>query len=318
MSLRYQEIMNINDLDTQMRMQAFDQVKRLNDHYGYLTKSELDLGFTFNGKRYPIYNQPRGIFKPKEMKYLLSIKTVFPRPGRRIQYDDQRQALQRFFESEDFVEYAFMGDDPDIKDNLWLKSAYENRIPVIYLLGVSPGRYQAIVPTYIDGWDRDALKVKIVFGEPGREQLPPIQDSISRRYVLRSVKQRIHQARFRYEVITAYSNRCAISGLRETRLLDAAHIIADGNEQLGQPIVQNGLPLSKIHHAAFDAHLIGIDPDYKVRVSEQLLVQKDGPMLEALKKLEGEKLLLPRRKSDYPDRDRVAERFERFCETSSG
>ena len=32
--------------------------------------------------------------------------------------------------------------------------------------------------------------------------------------------------------------------------------------QLGQPVVSNGLPLTKIHHAAFDAHLIGIDPDY--------------------------------------------------------
>jgi predicted restriction endonuclease len=28
-----------------------------------------------------------------------------------------------------------------------------------------------------------------------------------------------------------------------------------------QPVVPNDLPLSKIHHAAFDAHLIGIDPD---------------------------------------------------------
>lgn len=35
----------------------------------------------------------------------------------------------------------------------------------------------------------------------------------------------------------------------------------------GQPIVRNGIPLSKIHHAAFDAHLIGIDPDYRLHVS---------------------------------------------------
>jgi hypothetical protein len=32
-------------------------------------------------------------------------------------------------------------------------------------------------------------------------------------------------------------------------LLDAAHIV-DADEQLGQPIVSNGLPLTKIHHAA--------------------------------------------------------------------
>ena len=32
----------------------------------------------------------------------------------------------------------------------------------------------------------------------------------------------------------------------------------------GQPVVPNGLPLSKIHHAAFDANLIGVDPDARV------------------------------------------------------
>jgi putative restriction endonuclease len=35
-------------------------------------------------------------------------------------------------------------------------------------------------------------------------------------------------------------------------LLDAAHIVADKDEQLGQPVVPNGIPLSKIHHAAFN------------------------------------------------------------------
>jgi len=36
----------------------------------------------------------------------------------------------------------------------------------------------------------------------------------------------------------------------EPRLLDAAHIVMDADEQLGQPIVSNGLPLAKIHHVA--------------------------------------------------------------------
>lgn len=70
--------------------------------------------------------------------------------------------------------------------------------------------------------------------------------------------------------------------------------------------------LSKIHHAAFDAHLIGIDPDYRLHVSERLLMQRDGPMLEALKRLDGEAIHLPKRDKDRPDRDRLALRFERF------
>jgi hypothetical protein len=36
--------------------------------------------------------------------------------------------------------------------------------------------------------------------------------------------------------------------LPERRLLDAANIV-DADEQLGQPIVSNGLLLTKIHHA---------------------------------------------------------------------
>jgi HNH endonuclease len=39
----------------------------------------------------------------------------------------------------------------------------------------------------------------------------------------------------------------------EPRLADAAHIVMDMDEQLGQPVVSNGVPLTKIHHAAFDA-----------------------------------------------------------------
>jgi putative restriction endonuclease len=45
----------------------------------------------------------------------------------------------------------------------------------------------------------------------------------------------------------------------------------DADEQLGQPIVSNGLPLTKIHPAAVDAHLIGVDPDFRVHVSDRLL-----------------------------------------------
>jgi len=44
-------------------------------------------------------------------------------------------------------------------------------------------------------------------------------------------------------------------------------LLPDKDDQLGQPLVTNGIPLSKIHHAAFDAHLIGIDPDFRMHVS---------------------------------------------------
>lgn len=80
--------------------------------------------------------------------------------------------------------------------------------------------------------------------------------------------------------------------------------------------MSNGIPLSKIHHAAFDAHLIGIDPNFKVYVAERLLSQNDGPMLEALKRLHGTDLHLPGRTRDHPDRDRLAQRFEVFSKAA--
>ncbi len=205
-----------------------------------------------------------------------------------------------------------MGQNPDAADNRWLREAFENHIPIIYFLGIAPGRYQAMLPAFISGWDAKALKARVAFGVPDQDALVPPENAIERRYALRSVKQRLHQASFREAVITAYNGRCALSGLPEALLLDAAHIISDKEEKFGQLVVPNGIPLSKIHHAAFDAHLIGIDPDYRLHVSERLLVQKDGPMLEALKRLNGEAIHLPARMRDRPDRDRLEQRYERY------
>lgn len=304
--------MNENDRDTQMRMAAFEQVRRLNAVHDHLTGKELQSGFLFEGERIPLVNPQRGIFKPRQMRFLLSIKTVFPRPGSKIWYDDQREVHRQIFAGDETVDYAFMGQDPQAADNRWLREAYEYRIPVIYFLGIAPGRYQALLPVFISGWDAKTLKARIAFGMPDQEVLVPPEDAPERRYALRHVKQRLHQASFREAIISAYNGRCALSGLSEPLLLDAAHIIADQDEQFGHPIIPNGIPLSKIHHAAFDAHLIGIDPDYRLHVSDRLLDQSDGPMLEALQRLNGGALHLPSRDKDRPDRDRLALRFEHF------
>jgi putative restriction endonuclease len=274
-----------DDVDTHMRMAAFEHVRRLGEIHDHLTGTELKPGFIFRGDRIPLVNPQRGIFKPQQMRFLLSIKTVFPKPGGKVWYDDQREVHRQIFEGDETIDYAFMGQDPDAADNRWLREAFENAVPIIYLLGIAPGRYQAMLPAFISVWDASALKARVAFGISDQDALAPPQNAVERRYSLRAVKQRLHQASFREAVITAYNGRCALSGLPEPLLLDAAHIVADKDERLGQPVVPNGIPLSKIHHAAFDAHLIGIDPDYRLHVSDRLLTQKDGLMLEALKRL---------------------------------
>jgi putative restriction endonuclease len=300
------------DRDQLLRSAAFNAVRALTAVRGELSATDLKAGFEYEGGRIPLVNPQRGIFKPQQMRHLLSIRTVYPRPGRRVWYDDQWEVHRQIDQRDESVDYAFMGDNPDAADNRWLREAMEERVPVIYFLGVAPGLYQGIVPAYVIGWDARGLKARIAFGMPAENSLDYPATALERRYALREVKHRLHQASFREAVITAYAGRCAVSGLPEQRLLDAAHIIADTNEPLGQPVVPNGIPLSKIHHAAFDAHLIGIDPDFRVHVANRLLKQNDGPMLEVLKKLHHGELHLPARRKDWPDQERLALRFDEF------
>jgi putative restriction endonuclease len=301
--------------DAQLRQLAFDSVvRRAAIGGGVLDGIDLREGFEFGGERIPLINPQRGIFKPRQMTGLLSIRTVFPRQGGRVWYDDQREAHRQIYGGDETVEYVFMGTDPNSADNRWLREAMENQTPIIYFLGTSPGHYQPIIPTFIVGWHPDRLRVELAFGSVvGASAQAASPTAPERRYALREVKARLHQASFRDAVLAAYDGRCAISHLPEPRLLDAAHIVMDQHEQLGQPIIPNGLPLTKIHHAAFDANLIGINPDFRIHVADRLLEIHDGPFLElGLKRIAGTQIVMPRRAIDRPDRDRLAVRFEEF------
>ena len=66
-------------------------------------------------------------------------------------------------------------------------------------------------------------------------------------------------------------------------------------------MISHGPPLTKLHHAAF-VHLIGIDPDYRIYVSDRLLEIHDGP----LKEFAGTLIDRPNRIEDRPDCDRLA------------
>jgi putative restriction endonuclease len=298
--------------DARTRMLIAAHLRRVSEGNS-LSSSDLLKGVEVDGERVPIVNPQRGIFKPRQLRYLLSIRTVYPKVGARVWYDDQREVHAHIEAGEEIVDYAFQGSDPNAFDNQWLFEAMQAEVPVIYLLGIAPARYTVHFPTFIVDWDPTKLRAGIAFGAPintSEAAAPP--ETAERKYALRLVRQRLHQARFREAVLSAYGSRCAITGLPEPRLLDAAHIIGDLEDE-GLPIVPNGLPLSKVHHAAFDANLIGVDPDFKIHVSDALLSIDDGPMFEQGVKLKhGATIRLPKRRIDYPDRDRLAARFELF------
>ena len=224
-----------------------------------------------------------------------------------------------------------MGQDPFAWENQLLLKAYEQNIPIIYFIGTGKGFYLPEIPVYVVGWDPQALEAKITFerleNKPDLEFPIEVflQEQIARRYGDSTVKTRLHQSMFRRAVMQAYDYRCAISGFPEPRfnqpqhkvpLIDVAHIVEDKNPEFGQPEVGNGLPLTKLHHAAYDANLIGIDAKYNLHVSRTLLDVKDGQTLVLLKSIQGKKLKLPNQKKHYPDPDRLNYKFQQFEEVA--
>jgi putative restriction endonuclease len=81
--------------------------------------------------------------------------------------------------------------------------------------------------------------------------------------------------------------------------------------------IENGLSLCKLHHAAYDSFMIGVTPDYMIRVREDILEEEDGPILQhGLKGLHNSKLILPSLKSHYPSREALEWRYGRFTSAS--
>ena len=65
----------------------------------------------------------------------------------------------------------------------------------------------------------------------------------------------------------------------------------------------NGLALCNIHHAAFDASILGVRPDYVVEIRSDVLTEIDGPMLKyGLQASHGERLFVPRSTPSSPIR----------------
>jgi putative restriction endonuclease len=137
-----------------------------------------------------------------------------------------------------------------------------------------------------------------------------------REYALREVRLRLHQQRFRRDVLRAYRQRCTVCSLREPALVQAAHIVEDPEPE-GIAAVVNGLALCAIHHLAYDRNLLGIDPDGVVHIARRLLEERDGPMLrEGLQGFHGAAIHLPSAVADHPDPHRLEARFDRFTAAS--
>ena len=112
----------------------------------------------------------------------------------------------------------------------------------------------------------------------------------------------------------------ALNGLNST-ILAVSHVEPRGNytntmrivKENGVSTINNGLSLCKFHHAAFDRFILGVTPEYKVHIREDILNEIDGPMLQhGLKELHNNKIILPTSKHNYPGKEFLDWRYEKF------
>jgi putative restriction endonuclease len=111
-------------------------------------------------------------------------------------------------------------------------------------------------------------------------------------------KSRLGQGSFRTLVIDAYGRRCAITGENTLPVLEAAHIQPYGES--GPHQVSNGLLLRSDFHKLFDAGLVTVEPDYRVRVSGKIRDRYFNG--KAYYRMDGQQLAsLPEISCDQPD-----------------
>lgn len=267
----------------------------------------LASSFEYEGRHLPLMDRQRGIRKPAGFDAALAIRTTFTPPSRVPPYNDAigPDGLQR---------YKYRGTDPDHPENVALRRACEQRLPLIWFVGIAPAVYEPIYPVWVIGDDPTQLEFTLAL-DAGQRFVTPGQgmDEDTRQYVERLTKQRLHQRVFRSQVLLAYEVHCAVCNLGHQKLLDAAHIIPDGRPH-GEPLVPNGLTLCKIHHAAFDSSILGIRPDLTLHIRQDILDEHDGPMLRhGLQELHNRRLMkTPRTRAARPDPQRLEERYADF------
>lgn len=295
-----------DEKDARLRREAIAWLAlRTNDGADAISSSEL-LEFTFDGEPFRLLDVQRGIRKPAVLPAALSIRTTYTPEGRERPYDDRPGP-------DGFLRYKWRGDDAEHAENRALREAWRREVPLIWFFGVGSATYLPVFPIYVLDEERAGQQFVVTPVVGHALAAGSVVEEHMRCYIVTQTKRRLHQPVFRAQVMRAYSTSCSVCSLRHGVLLDAAHILPDSDPD-GIAAVRNGLAMCKIHHAAFDANILGVRPDHVVQIRQDLLDEIDGPMLRhGLQDRHGEKLrVLPVSRVERPSGELLEQRYERF------
>jgi putative restriction endonuclease len=126
------------------------------------------------------------------------------------------------------------------------------------------------------------------------------------------VKMRVNQNFFRKAILASYKSTCCITGINHPSLLVAGHIIPWSIDKKNRMNPSNGLCLNTLHDKAFELGLIGIDSDYRIRVSPKILKTMNMESFQTyFEKHENQRIILPTRYLPAPEflADHMGKRF---------
>jgi putative restriction endonuclease len=110
------------------------------------------------------------------------------------------------------------------------------------------------------------------------------------------IKARRGQQFFRACVLSAYNFECGVTGIRDSSLLRASHIIPWHKQEKTRVDPRNGICLNALHDAAFDTGLVTFDKELRLVLSSRLKSEMPNLVFgQMFKTYEGKRLALPDR-----------------------
>jgi putative restriction endonuclease len=274
--------------------------------------------------------RPKGIYKPADLPYALSIRTNV---GRR--YDDGIPVPTAG--GGWLLSYHQEGANPADRDkasaNHGLMRCIEDQVPVGVLRELGPARHRsryqvlglAVPVRWADGYF--FLASVDPPGRPATDIIAEILEATAqadldaaatdipadaydaRLRVLRQIVARQGQSAFRAALLAAYHGRCAITGCDAPAVLEAAHLRPYRGP--GSNTVSNGVLLRSDLHTLLDLRLLAVDP-----VTRQVVVSKllDGTQYRALS---GRDLATPAEDWQLPSQDGLDRNWRDFTEAEN-
>ena len=221
----------------------------------------------------------KGIYKPKELVYALSIRQTLDSPYRDQEPDYQENGSWHYSYAQ---EESPRGNSADLFTNQGLKRCMDDGVPVAVLVQLSKKpnvtKYRLLGLAKVISWRDGVFTLESTtlaindtaanFTAEHSTAYSPTGVIDNRRRTLTEITQRQGQGSFRSGLLTAYEGRCAITDYAVEEVLEAAHITPYLGPETNH--ISNGLLLRSDLHTLWDRGLIYLCDELKLRLRPSL------------------------------------------------